>query len=93
MTKQELENMVQGRFFHVTFVKRDGTVRKMNARLGVTKHLKGAGTTSNKPDNIVTVYDLKASGYRSFDLTRVYRVTQGNRVMFGDMASSLAHLI
>jgi len=94
MTKQELQQMVGGRFFHVTFVKKDGTVRQMNGRLGVTKYIKGGtGTTINRPDNIVTVYDMQAKGYRAFDLDRVYSVWQGDRVMFGDKASSLAELI
>lgn len=93
MNKQELENMVGGRFFHVTFIKKDGSVRHMNARLGVRKYIKG--TTSNKPNppNIVTVFDMKVKQYRAFDLDRVYNVIQGDRVMFGDRASSLAGLI
>ncbi len=56
MTKQELQDMVGGRFFHVTFVKKDGTVRQMNARLGVKKYLKdmpqgeGEDTEIDEPD-------------------------------------------
>lgn len=95
MNKQQLEDMVGGRFFHVTFIKKDGSVRNMNARLGVKKYIKGTGTTSNtpRPANIVTVFDMKVKQYRAFDLDRVYNVVQGNRVMFGDRASSLAELI
>ena len=93
MDRKELEEMVGGRFFHVTFIKANGDVRHMNARLGVKKYLKGGkSTTSNNP-NLVTVYDMGAKGYRAFDLTRVYSVWQGNKVKFGDQASSLAELI
>lgn len=97
MTKQELQDMVGGRFFHVTFVKKDGTVRQMNARLGVKKYLKDRGeattTIHTRPPNIVTVYDMGKKGYRAFDLDRVYSVWQGNKVKFGAKASSLAPLI
>lgn len=36
-----------GKFFTVTFIKKDGTIRKMNARLGVTKGLTGKGMAYN----------------------------------------------
>ena len=92
MDKKSLTDMVGGRFFHVTFVKKDGSVRNMGCRLGVKKYIKGTGTTSNNP-SLVTVYDMKVKGYRAFDLNRVYSVKQGSKIMFGDQASSLAPLI
>jgi hypothetical protein len=95
MTKDELYNMVGGRFFHVTFLKKDGTIRNMNARLGVKKYLKHTVNhdTYNAHPTVVTVYDMKAKGYRAFDLDRVYNVRQGDKVKFGHRASSLAGLI
>lgn len=72
MNKQQFKSVVGGRFFSVTFLKRDGTIRKLNGRLGVTKHLKGCDRTI--PDNIVVVYDLQAKGYRSFDITRLLTI-------------------
>ena len=94
MDRKELEDMVGGRFFHVTFIKKDGSVRNMGCRLGVKRYLKG-NTTSNKPPHstVITVFDMKSKGYRAFDLTRVYSVKQGSKIMFGDQASSLAPLI
>ena len=95
MTKDELYNMVGGRFFHVTFLKKDGTIRHMNARIGVKKYLKH--TVNHDPKNahptVVTVYDMKKRAYRAFDLDRVYNVRQGKKVKFGKQASTLAELI
>lgn len=53
-------------FVTVTFLKKDGTVRKMNCRMGVTKHLKGGESTLN-PDQYVTVYDMQKAAYRAIN--------------------------
>ena len=94
MNKETFNNFVGGRFFHVTFLKANGDIREMNARLGVKKYLKES-TTINRPENpdVVTVYDMKAKGYRALRLDRLYCVRQGGVTGFGDMASSLAELI
>jgi len=55
-----------GKIFTVEFIKKDGTLRVMNCRLGVTKHLKGGSSTLN-PDKFITVYDLQSKGYRAID--------------------------
>lgn len=54
-----------GKFFSVTFTKKDGSLREMNCRLGVEKHLKGG--TKTLTDNYICVYDVKASGYRAIN--------------------------
>lgn len=55
-----------GKIMTVKFIKKDGSLRVMNCRLGVTKHLKG-GTSTLNPDRFITVYDLKSEGYRAID--------------------------
>ena len=62
-----------GKFFTVLFVKKDGTLRELNGRLGVIKHLKG-GTSTLNPDKFITVYDLKSEGYRAIDKTTILEV-------------------
>lgn len=53
-----------GKICTVTFTKKDGSIRVMNCRLGVTKHLKGGASTLD-PEKYITVYDLKSEGYRA----------------------------
>ena len=53
-----------GKIVSVTFTKKDGTIRVMNCRLGVTKYLKG-GLSTLDPAKYITVYDLKSEGYRA----------------------------
>jgi len=55
-----------GKFVTVTFVKKDGTVRKMNCRTGVTKHLKGGESTLDA-EQYVTVYDVAKAAYRAIN--------------------------
>ena len=37
----------KGKFITVSFIKKDGTARTLNGRIGVTKHLKGGTSTIN----------------------------------------------
>ena len=53
-------------FVTVTFLKADGTVRKMNCRMGVTKHLKGGKSTLDA-SKYVTVYDMTKAAYRAIN--------------------------
>ncbi len=66
----------QGKFFTVVFVKKDGTTRIMNARLGVSKHLKGGQSTLD-PAQYLTVYDMQSEGYRAVNLATIISVTCG----------------
>lgn len=49
-----------GTMFDVTFVKKDGTDRRMNARLGVKKYLKGGSLKFDpKERGYIVVYDIQ----------------------------------
>lgn len=61
-----------GRIFSVTFVKKDGSVRKMTARLGVKKDLKGVGLGFNPTaKQLVVVFDMHKSAYRMINLQTI----------------------
>lgn len=63
-----------GRIATITFIKKDGTVRDMNCRKGVTSHLKGGiSTTANIP-HLMTVFDTQKGEYRSINLNTVTQV-------------------
>jgi len=74
----ELAQAQRGRFFSLTFTKRDGSVRKMVCRLGVNRHLVNGGehTGLGKP-GLLTVYDVRAKGYRSVRLDSVMTMGAG----------------
>lgn len=56
-----------GTIFSVTNVKKDGTLRKYAARLGVKKHLRGGESTTKGYDNLLTIYDMSKAGNSSED--------------------------
>ena len=69
MTPDKFRQLVGNKFFTVSFTKKDGSIRVMNARLNVKKHLKG-GELSYNPDKVnnIIVYDLNNKGYRTINL-------------------------
>lgn len=60
-------------FVTVTFRKADGTIRKMNCRMGVTKHLKGGKSTLDAA-KYVTVYDMAKAAYRAINRDTIIEV-------------------
>lgn len=75
MNKKLFRNLVGNKFFTVTFTKKNGELRTMNCRLGVTKHLKGGKKSyDDSKYNYVTVYDLSKKAYRTVNLDAVKSV-------------------
>jgi hypothetical protein len=63
-----------GKFITVSFIKKDGTARKLNGRIGVTKYLKN-GTATVNLDKYLVVYDNVAQGYRCINKDTIVSVT------------------
>lgn len=76
MTRDEILDIVDDKhFFTVTFLKASGEKRVMNCQFGTVKYTKGVGKKFEDADhNLITVYDLKAKGYRSFKADRVISI-------------------
>ena len=62
-----------GRFLTVEFIKKDGTIRKINGRLGVKKYLNGGNSTLDT-NKFIIIYDLKARGYRAINKNSILSV-------------------
>ena len=63
-----------GRFVTVVFEKKDGTMRTLTGRMGVTKWLKGGESTLDK-DQFITIYDVVNKGYRAINRDTIMSVT------------------
>ena len=74
LMRRVVEATVRDRFFTVEFTKADGSIRKINGRLGVDKHKKG-GRDCNTNKQMMTVYDNYAKGYRNVNLSTVSSLT------------------
>jgi len=65
-------DLSKGRFFSVTFIKKDGTTRKMVCRTGVTKGLKGGTLKYDaRARKNAIVWDTKKGAYRTIPLKRL----------------------
>lgn len=60
-----------GKMFTVIFIKKDGTIRTLNGRLGVTKFLRGGKDTTAHLDEYMNVFDVHQKGYRKINLTTI----------------------
>lgn len=73
MTPVEAMLGSNGRIFTVTFIKKDGSTRSLNGRMGVKKFLAG-GTRTTDPEQYLIVYDLKNEGYRAVNRNTIISV-------------------
>lgn len=73
-----LFDRIGGDMFAAEFVKKDGTVRRMNARRGVKKHLKGGELAyAPRPRGLLSVYDMQSKGYRMVNVATLREVVHG----------------
>lgn len=64
----EIIKSTNGKIFSCEFIKKDGSLRKMVARLGVAKNLKGGKNGESEKNSLITVYDMVANAYRMINL-------------------------
>lgn len=69
---EELIKASKGKIFTVTFIKKDGTIRVMNARLGVKAYLQG-GSLPYDPTNkgLLPLFDIQIKKYRMLNLSTI----------------------
>lgn len=69
-SSDELVKMIKstkGKWFSCTFIKKDGSKRVMNGRIGCHKGVKGIGRKFQK-ENLVTVFDAQVKEYRMINV-------------------------
>jgi hypothetical protein len=65
-----------GKFFTVKFIKKDGTLRRMTCRTGVSKGVTGKGLAFEpKEKGLKVVWSTDAEGYRMINLAQVTEIT------------------
>lgn len=69
VSRLKVINDTNGKIFAVKFIKKNGAMRVMLARLGVRKDLKGGGNNgANESNGLITVWDMVAKGYRMINI-------------------------
>lgn len=68
----DIINKTNGKFFGITFIKKDGTIRKATARIGVKKGVKGVGMNYNASEKgIKIVWFCDAENFRAIKLNSI----------------------
>lgn len=65
---------LKGHIFSVEFTKKDNTKRVMNARLSVSKSVKGTGKPNGFSTPCIKVYDMQKQAYRQINLSTVKKL-------------------
>jgi hypothetical protein len=76
-----------GKFVTVTFTKKDGTERKLNGRVGVTKHLK-YGPYVADTGTAFCVYDVVNKGYRTIRKDAIKGITCGGLTIINNKVAA-----
>lgn len=72
-----------GKIFTVTFVKKDGSIREMNARLGVKKGVKGVGMSYDPIERgLLPVYDMQRDGFRMINCKTIKKIVHKGETVF-----------
>ena len=76
----------KNKIFTATFIKKDGTTRVMNCKLGVKKHLKGGEQKFNPIEkNLLTVFDMQKGEYRMINISTLQELkAHGEIVEFSE---------
>lgn len=75
--RKEFRNIVGNNIFVATHIKKDGEVRKMKARAGVKKHLKGGESTIAHKENLFSCFDLDKGEYRCINIDTLIELKCG----------------
>lgn len=66
----------RGKFFHVVYLKKDGTERQMTARINVSKGVTGKGLAFNPIErNLLPVWDVTKKNFRMINLDKIIEIT------------------
>ncbi len=73
--------LLGSKFFTITFVKKDLSIRTINGRLKVTKYLKGGNCTLDK-EKFLIVYSMADKGYRAVNKEAILAIKMDNMVIY-----------
>ena len=83
--KFNLDSLKSGCIFSITFEKADGTVKTINARLGVRKHLNGKGMRYVPENyNLMVLWSMTDKGYRAVKRDKIKSI-KSNGVLYSKL--------
>lgn len=81
--KPIIEKLAGGTFFSAVNVKKDGTIRKYNCRLGVRKGVTGQGLAFDPTErNLIVVWDRKEKQHRMLNVATLIELkVRGKKIV------------
>jgi len=81
MQIEKVIDLLGDKIFTVTFVKKDGSIRVMNARRGVKKGVKGVGMSYNPTEkDLIVVFDMQKEAFRMINAKTITEVKADKKV-------------
>jgi hypothetical protein len=72
----------KGKYFSVVFTKKDGSTRRMTARLGVKKGINGKGMSYDPSEkDLMVVWDAQKQDFRMVNLSTIISFKCGSKVI------------
>jgi len=88
LTVTQFRQFVKGGVFTAVFTKKDGTIRTINARLGVAKYVKGTQpeitakrTATLTERNMVGVFEMPRVQYRTLNLSTLIELRANGEIL------------
>lgn len=79
-TYEQFKYSLGGQIFSVEFIKKDGSLRKMVARLGVQKHVTGEGLKFDPiQKGLLPVFDMHKKAYRMININTIQSLKCGGK--------------
>jgi hypothetical protein len=79
---KEVIKETKGKYFSVVFTKKDGSTRRMTARLGVKKGINGKGMSYDPSEkDLMVVWDAQKNDYRMVNLSTIISFKCGSKVI------------
>jgi hypothetical protein len=79
LKKEYYRNLIRdskGKIFSIEFIKKDGTLRKMNARISVKKGVNGKGLKYDPFEKgYLIAYDMGKDGFRTINLETITKIS------------------
>jgi len=77
-----LRQQSKGQFFGLRFIKKDGSLRVMNARLGIKPVRNGRKTVGTVDQPYLVVFSTNDQGYRAVNLETLLTITMGGTLYY-----------
>lgn len=73
---KSLIRVTDGRFFRITYQKKDSSIRNLTVRTGVSKGVKGVGMAYDVNDyGLITVWEAKSNGFKSINPKSILEIS------------------